>query len=94
MSARSSRAVLCHKGSHKLQAVEVKVALGRPAFIMQSTWKKWLLQKLLENLPRCLIFLSTKLTRFTDRAPLVSTFLLVTRWFRTFKMRVVFYSLQ
>lgn len=23
--------MLCHKGSHKLQAVEVKVALGRPA---------------------------------------------------------------
>ena len=46
---------------------------------MQSTWKKWLPQKLLENLRWCLIFLSTKLTRFTDRVPLVFTFLLVIR---------------
>uniref|UniRef100_A0A8P0NTP7 Upstream-binding protein 1 n=1 Tax=Canis lupus familiaris TaxID=9615 RepID=A0A8P0NTP7_CANLF len=73
---------------------KLKIPHVQRLFIMQSTWKKWLLQKLLENLQWCLIFLSTRLTRSTDRGPLVFTFSLAIRWFRTFKMRVVFYSSQ
>lgn len=37
-------------GSSRLQAVELGMAVGHPLFIIQSTWKKWLPQKLLKSL--------------------------------------------
>lgn len=37
MSARSSRIALCCKGSHKLQAVEARMAVGHPAVGTEGT---------------------------------------------------------